>query len=453
MNIKKQITKFYKSPAFPLVVFTLLMMIAHFFMRMNYGDDVMYQEVVDEKDFWELMKYAYEYNKTIFIRYYYGVLYYFLRKVWDARLWRPFLACCYTVTVFAIPHAFTTAMKSKEILRRDYITTACLLMLVPLYLMNETGWLSTSNVYTVPVAVVLVGCIGIKRAYFGNVKWYDYIIWLPILWLGCAHEQIAPLVTGMCLLLLAYSIKQKKLNVLQFLVIIPPVVQSIRAFTFSGNESRRNYEAETFFPDYFSLDIIDKCYLAYIETMKVMMSEYYILFLVFTILLCVLVWKKYSEKLYRFIASIPMVYVLIYGVKLPILSNLTPYSSSITFASLVNGNTFNNINPYVGIFVSLMALLFITLSIYLIMGNTFKSLFYIFLLWGGLFTRFIMGMSASLYASGHRTFYILFICILIISLSLYNELRDNLSQKGKSTLEVIALLLGCIGYIDFLTYI
>ena len=173
MNIKKQITKFYKSPAFPLVVFTLLMMIAHFFMRMNYGDDVMYQEVVDEKDFWELMKYAYEYNKTIFIRYYYGVLYYFLRKVWDARLWRPFLACCYTVTVFAIPHAFTTAMKSKEILRRDYITTACLLMLVPLYLMNETGWLSTSNVYTVPVAVVLVGCIGIKRAYFGNVKWYD----------------------------------------------------------------------------------------------------------------------------------------------------------------------------------------------------------------------------------------------------------------------------------------
>lgn len=61
--------------------------------------------------------------------------------------------------------------------------------------------------------------------------------------------------------------------------------------------------------------------------------------------------------------------------------------------------------------------------------------------------------TVSLYASGHRTFYVLFICILIISLSLYNELREILSLKYKDALDVITLILGCISYIDFLKYI
>ena len=335
------------------------------------------------------------------------------------------------------------------------VMACCVVLLTPIAVMSETGWLSTSNVYVLPAAVCMVSCIGVRDAFYHEKRsWIIYILNGAVLYIGTAHEQLAALMFGLLLVLVVWKIvTEKKVNWILVLYLFIAAVQTYRSLTWPGNADRRYGEAIRFFPDFFSLDILDKIYLGYIETMKIVMTVYMVPLTILAVLAAVLIWIRYAEKLYRAISMIPVTIMLIYGIRPPFLSKISSDIVLYTLDEKININNFYNIQLSVGLFLSLVLVGCLLLCIYLAFGNTFESCFYCFLLLGGFCTRYIMGLSASLYASGSRTTFVLFVCIAIIIFSMLKKLSTLISEKRMGYARMAMCVTALVSYFNLLAFI
>lgn len=449
-------TRFIKNVVnnryFPLFIFMCMMLLAHRFMYTNYGDDVTYTDRMKNMSLWDAVVYGYNYYKQVFCRYLYGTFYYFIRKFCNGLFWRPIIALCYPIIAYSIFKIFDYSEVSDK--RKAMAISCGCVLFIPMYIMSETGWLSTSNVYVLPTAIVMLACIGLKKAYrMEKIKWYELVVFSILMYVGTGHEQISALICGLTIVLLARNIFViHKVSFSHIVFFSISFIQAIRAATWPGNDIRRVREAAIFFPNYFSLDIVDKIYLAYIETMKTVFTVYPVPFTIVSVLLCIIIWKKYINKCYRLISLIPLVTMMLYGYRLPLLDNLSSYFY-LTFEQTINGSNFYNIQQYVGLFVSIVFLTAIFICIYLTFDNSFKNIFYSMLLFGGLCTRYIMGLSASLYASGNRTYFELFVCVVILIYVLVFKLASLIDEKKSDYLYCITIGLAVISYINYLIFI
>ncbi len=486
-RIRKKLLQFYYSPAFPFFVFLLMMLVAHRFMYTNYGDDAAYNgaltTTLKDQSMWEVIQYGYKTGKKTFIRYPYSVFYYFIRRFCGGIFWRPCIALCYPVIAASIAAIFgrhvgqtgeganasagdaakvsaiytmQAALPGSDGAARKWMAMACcVVLLTPIAVMSETGWLSTSNVYVLPVAVCMASCIGVRDAFYNRKRnWILYILNGVVLYIGTAHEQLASLMFGLLLVLVAWKlVSEKKMNCFLLFYLCIAAVQTYRSLTWPGNVDRRYWEAMRFFPDYFSLDIVDKIYLGYIETMKIVMTVYMVPLTILAILAVVLIWIRYSSTLYRVISLIPVMIMMVYGIRPPFLSKISSDLVLYTMDEKININNFYNIQLNVGLFLSLVLVGCLLLCIYLIFGNTFESCFFCFLLFGGFSTRYIMGLSASLYASGNRTSFVLFICIAIIIFSMLKKLSTLISEKRMGYVRLAVSAVALVSYFNLLAFI
>ena len=62
------------------MVLFLLIFAVHIFMEIDFNDDQVYTGIIRKKDLWQTLVYSYESGRELFCRYWYSVLYGFLRK-------------------------------------------------------------------------------------------------------------------------------------------------------------------------------------------------------------------------------------------------------------------------------------------------------------------------------------------------------------------------------------
>ena len=487
-RIRKKLLQFYYSPAFPFLIFMLMMLLAHRFMYTNYGDDAAYNETLTatlkDKSMWEVIQYAYTTGKKTFIRYPYSVFYYFIRKFCGGIFWRPCIALCYPVIAASIATIFGRRVGqgiegaevsvrgtanasakytmqaalpgySERSAQKWMVMACCVVLLTPIAVMSETGWLSTSNVYVLPVAVCMIAGIGVRDAFYnGKKNWILYILNGAVLYIGTAHEQLAALMFGLLLVLVVWKlVAEKKVNCFLLFYLCIAAMQTYRSLTWTGNADRRYWEAMRFFPDYFSLDILDKIYLGYIETMKIVMTVYMVPLTILAVLAAILIWLRYSSALYRGISLIPVTIMVVYGIRPPVLSKLSSDLVLYTLDEKININNFYNIQLNVGLFLSLVLVGSLLLCTYLVFGNTFEACFFCFLLFGGFCTRYIMGLSASLYASGNRTSFVLYVCIAIVIFSMLKKLSALISEKRMRYVWMAMSAAALVSYYNLLAFI
>lgn len=88
------------------MVLFLLIFAVHIFMEIDFNDDQVYTGIIRKKDLWQTLVYSYESGRELFCRYWYSVLYGFLRKFAGGLLWKPVMAGFYTMIPVCIYKLF-----------------------------------------------------------------------------------------------------------------------------------------------------------------------------------------------------------------------------------------------------------------------------------------------------------------------------------------------------------
>ena len=247
--------------------------------------------------------------------------------------------------------------------------------------------------------------------------------------------------------------KNYGINYGQLFYLCISMLQSYRALTWSGNSKRVAKEAIAYFPDYYSLNFIDKLYIGFEETMTSVFIACPLPVTIFSVIIAIIILKMYRNDMFLcLLGIIPAIFSLVFGFLRPVVSI---YFGDIyrVFGINVSISNFQNIRPYLSVFLTILWVGFVIIDIYLIYKNSFKTLLNVFLLLGGICTKVIMGFSASIYMSGVRTALVLFIVLMIIAYSLVMELKLYLDKKKSKTLTYILIVFSFISYIDFLSYI
>ena len=73
------------------------------------------------------------------------------------------------------------------------------------------------------------------------------------------------------------------------------------------------------------------------------------------------------------------------------------------------------------------------INLYLVYGRSFASLFYAALFFGAVCTRMIMGLSASLYASGYRTALVMYLSFIILMFRMLDVIYHRTYEEAAGT--------------------
>ena len=465
-KVNEFIRKYQLSAFLVYAVFFIMIMIVYRFIFLNIGDDSVSNRNIDIMNvpFSELMSYAYTHGKSIFCRYWYTVMCYALLRIGGGIFWRPFIGFAYVVAAFALGKLFPIAGESHV---KNAVISCFAILLFPLLTMCEAGWLSTSIVYVVPLAFLLVGAIGLKKSFLQQkIKWYGYPVYLLCLYLGTCHEQSSTLFFGLVVFLVGYKVfkairdrKQPSIgrkpiasNVYFTICCLRCTYQCYVAVTWPSNADRLNSEIKGWFVEYLSLNTYDKLYLGFQDTMHYIIATKPVTLTILSVMLCLVIFTMYKDTLYRVLGLIPVGIMCVFGMFSDFFETLYP-NLDYAFSQNVGTRNFINIRYYMSTMISLFLILIICINIYLVFQNTFSSVFFAALFCGGLCTRYIMGFSASLYASLYRTAFFLFMTMIVIIFRLLSELRSRSRQKLYPVGIALVVIFGALSMLDLILYV
>lgn len=276
----------------------------------------------------------------------------------------------------------------------------CIYIIVFLYnfgAMKTAGWVTTTVFYFYPLYALLLAFL-IKRSFFGLLFKSVYIL---LLLFACNNELSAIIVF---LISIFYLVLQKIKNKPVDSYVYISLVISILMISFSaicpGNHHRSVIEISTWFPEFANFGLTYKIYLGIFDTLHhySMTRNVSILFLIATLLILNKVKSKYAI----------LVIILLYG-----LMHLFKFIESHYFVFYIT----KDFSIY-----SIFSLIYTVIFWLLIIGMLFKTIKFsnnliivLSIIAACLISRFVMGLSPTIFASGERTFIFLDFSILITS--------------------------------------
>lgn len=193
-----------------------------------------------------------------------------------------------------------------------------------------------------------------------------------------------------------------------------------------GNSIRIMQETQNWFPNFKSLNIIQKISLGILETGENLLtiSKPYLFILFFLVLILII--SLLTKRVLSFILSIFVILLLI-ASKLKF--NLSLYKIFLISKNANKTGVFvNNIENYSAVFIYLLIFIFILLSLYFVVDKE-KRIWYVYLLTIGMVGRMLVSFSPTIYASGARTHLPVMISLFIISCSLLSDIIPLLTRK------------------------
>ena len=289
--------------------------------------------------------------------------------------------------------------------------------------MSSAGWYATTLNYLWPLSLGLYSLIPIKN-HLNNHKDKYYILYILSLLYACNQEQMCLIIFIVYLVFNIYFIYKKNINKFLLFQLLLSIISLIFILTCPGNTLRNISETNTWYPAFESFNIISKSFLGIITTTYYLLNKVNFIVLLLFILIIISTFKNNKNIIYRIISLIPLLFYMIeiilkLKINLPIISNI--------FNCLnVYGIPHNEIEFTLAHICSIILCLIYYFSILLSIIINFKNndkylLILIYLV--GIISRLMMGLSATIYASGMRTFIFLDFSLLIISYYYINNLK------------------------------
>jgi hypothetical protein len=438
-SIINKLKLLYFNDNFPFLLLFLYVCLLHIFMVLC-GDDLSFKNSLNNQSFKSFLIFRYEnWTSRLIIE---GLMVLLLKAGFLA--WKVLDITIYMLLAYSISEIFN---KNKT---KDWnILLVFLIILYPIKDMSTAGWTATSMNYIWPLSLGLYSLISIKKVISNNkiniIHCFFYVA--ALIYASNAELNIIWLVPTFAVALLYNIKKNKKVNLLLCLELFIGMINLYFFIRCPGNGNRFNLETQTWMPDFITLSFLDKCYLGISETIVYFINNNNSIFLLFSVILCYGVFTKNNKNLYRVISMIPIICCLvsIFSKTFPII--YLAYDKLFVEYN-IETPTYNGLWKFIHLFLYFILIGSIIISIILILEKNYLTLISLFILAAGFASRVALGFSPTLYASGTRTYLLLYFSFIIIILLIVNSGKIIFSEKAKWSLYRLIGILACFSLIN-----
>lgn len=342
----------------------------------------------------------------------------------------------------------------KENKTKNNFMLMSMILIYPYYTMHQTGWASTSINYLWPLATGLFAMIPIRKAWDNEkIKWWQFPLYWIALIFAANQEQMAALILGFYVVFIILMIlrKDKKIKCYMFINAILALFSVIFILTCPGNAIRQAEELYRF-KGYEMLSFIEKFVLGFTSTFGDIIEKQNTVYILLTTLMVIYVFTNYKEKLYRIVASIPLLSILLLGTFLPVLNGMFPYLSA--FKNLITEKDIlltvancNNIYYAFPIIFAFGNFICIAVTLLLIFKNL-KSNIAILTFLAGLASRIIVAFSPTVFVSKTRTMIFFDFSMIVVAYLIWEKLDKE--KDHKKLLDITNTLIKFVAVIQFL---
>ena len=328
----------------------------------------------------------------------------------------------------------------------------------PFYLLAGSGWRVGTISYFWSIAFAVIGIVPLAMMLRKEKVSIPLLIFssFSLIFAGNFEECLIVLLVIYGTFFVYFCIKKK----IQWAFLLQCFIllgSFIFVLTTPGNKVRAGVESSVRFKDFGMLNIFDKFDLGFSSTMQELMFTENTIFLILSILLTVYVFNNYKSNYYRGIGMIPLSVAIIAGYSQSWLmveySNIANLIEKMPVNGMITVDNYLSLFPYVKIIIFLMTAIAIIIDLYLVFGNTYKTILAEALLFGGTASRMVLGFSPSIWVSGARTYVFLYFCLIIISLMIINQIKiDNIKKSWYwPAIYYMLVIFGTLSFLNLLT--
>lgn len=396
---EKVFTFFNKNKIY--IIFFLIALLVHIFLPLNWADDAVFMKKTANTDILTFLNGSARPFTD-------GMTYILIRNQW---LWRIFNPLILSLLSFSITKTTPVISDKKSII------FVCASVIFPTMIMVDAGFVATTVNYLWAVTFGILNLLPLINSCCGRKSNPILLILLvPILIYSTNMQQMCAVLLAVFLFANIYFLFRKTFKpyiILQFLITLSGTLYSL-SLNFTGDNSRFTRESGRYFPDFDKLNFFEKTELGFSSTFYCMTMETrfaFAGFIVFALFLAFMCFKKKKSTLIKTLSCIPVVYSLIFGTA----SLFTENSIAGDLKHFRMTKAFYSFEPVVDI-IFIIILIILMFCIWSLIEDTEQKLFAesAFLL--GLGSRMLMGFSPTVWASGYRTFCIMFISFIYVAL-------------------------------------
>ena len=372
-------------------------------------------------------------------------------------LWILLEALMVTLAGYSISKLFI-----KDNKKENNIMLLFMILVYPLDVMNSAGWAATTTNYMWPLALGLFSLIPIRKIWDGEkIKFWQYPLYTLALLYACNQEQTCAIIVCLYLLFTVITtIRDKKLHPYLLIQTLFTIASLIFILTCPGNYERQASEISENFKDIGMLSTLDKLGLGFTANFSEIFTKGDLVFLMFTGLIYVYIMTNYKDKLYRVVAAIPFLSILVSYYFRRLTEKFFPFinlffdefGTKDVKLTAANCNNLFNVLPIV---FSLGITICIVLSLLLIFKKLKNNVALLIFL-AGLASRVMMGFSPTVFVSGERTRIYFDFAMIIVSLLVWLEFKKNTEKidiRSINRTEKAIQLAGVFQYINVLVCI
>lgn len=427
---KKMLNRLYQWDSFPFVILVSGMILLH--LTITYGtvdDSWCLDNLVLDKNGWSISSFLGMDLRSYFVYRY---------QTWSSRLVIEYVALMIIshrilwtavniAMVLLIARCISLFFPSGNIRKKNWMIT-CLMFIFPFQITGDTGWVATSMNYLWVLALGLYAMVSVYKAFQGiRMKWYEYLLCTIALFYAVNAEQMCAVLLAVFLISTIYLLKTKKINIYIMFQTLICAGGMVLVLICPGNALRAASEIPKWFPDYTQLSFMQKTELGYSSSLYEFIMQPNLIFTIFSFLLLISIFLKQKNKILRTIAAIPFATSLIFGLFGSYASTVFPWIAAVKNAMTIYGTgaTFASVQSLFPDVLLAMICLSVLFSIYHAFDNKDTGLLAILIVLLGFATRIMMGFSPTIWASGERTFTIMFFSFIICSVMLYNQIMKT----------------------------
>lgn len=306
---------------------------------------------------------------------------------------------------------------------------------LPVTLFLSAGLVATSLNYLWPVTLAFY-VISRMNAHLSPIK---LGIYSALLLFATNQEQVC---VAMIIFLIGKAIKElcesKNITISTVLFLLISMINLLIITLCPGNSKRTNWSIKKLFPDFSKYSIWDKGNLGVSNTSKMLLFQQNIFMIMFLVLLALVLLFTVKNWKVSVLSLVPLAIVLPVNV---FFSTLTGYGYNVhTFSKyLLEKQSSPMLNKLLALVAKLLnhdVSLFWNVVFIIIFILVFISIYYIESNWNlvfyfliGLASHAMMGFSPTIFKSGDRTAFILYMVMLYLLMLMMNQLIKFISQK------------------------
>lgn len=304
----------------------------------------------------------------------------------------------------------------------------CLVILFPFGIFGEAGWYATTINYAWPLACGLYSLSFMNDFFYENkVSSLRCSLLIMCIIFATNQEQMCALVFGFYFIFLVYQyITKKHINKLALLVLLFSGAMILFHLTCPGNLNRKIVETNAYYEYYKNYDIKDKFVLGFLSTFSSIINRHEIIVVLFLSIVIFLGIRNSDIKVR--------------------IASIIPLSSYLLAILFLNFDSQGNVSTMINRFMSpmneipydvltMIYIFIILLETCLILYVLYKCLEWDVFLYSTIVilaafaSRFILGLSASIFVSGIRTFINLYVLLLMIDMILLFKIKPFCKEE------------------------